>query len=161
MSWAGWRFSDALMWCMGERTGRRPERLRAEGSKVGGITREHTGTHPGRRDTRGHTQENNLGSSPWGSLDLRIRLRGFPAIPDPIPAQIVSSDNQNDQFLMISVWPGNQIFIHFCVLGGVEVFGRPHVAEAQISPSFLPRNLHRQVRATNFRGSPSVFLRIP
>ena len=36
-------------------------------------------------------------------LDVRIRPRGFPAMPDPIPASKDNSDNHNVQFLMILV----------------------------------------------------------
>ena len=66
-----------------------------------------------------------------GQLDLRIRPRGFPAMPDPIPAPKVNSDSQYSQFSMISVWPGNNTFQHFCARGGVEVFGRPHVIQTK------------------------------
>ena len=45
----------------------------------------------------------------------------------PNLAPIINSDNQNAQFLLIFVWPGNPMFRYFCVLGEVEDFGRPHL----------------------------------
>ena len=39
--------------------------------------------HPGTEgNTREHSREHNLGRPSWGPLDIRIRPRGFPAMPD-------------------------------------------------------------------------------
>ena len=64
-----------------------------------GLPLERPGVSLG--NTREHTREHNLGSPSAGPLDLRIRSRGFPAMPGSIRAPIISSDIQIDQTVMI------------------------------------------------------------
>ena len=39
------------------------------------------------------------------AMDIRIRPKRNPAMPDPTLAPIINSDEQNAKFLLILVWP--------------------------------------------------------
>ena len=125
---AGWRFSDGLSWSPRVLSRSQTNRFRlllGSGGILGGIwtpawilsiaqpptpplkgklrPSENLSSTPGPKGTHGNTHGNTTWDPPRGPLDLRFRPRGFPAMPDPIPASKFSSDNQNYHFLEILV----------------------------------------------------------
>ena len=58
-------------------------------------------------DARNRTgrQDTKISNVRFGSLELKIRPMGFPALPVPKPTSKVNSDNQDEQFLMILILP--------------------------------------------------------